>query len=75
MARVVITIEDKPNGNVKIEFTPKVQEFLKLFDSGQEPTAAETYALAAYNRFKQIDTAAGNTTKIIMPRQGLKPLS
>lgn len=53
MARIVVHIEDKEDGNVKITATPTFEEMAMKVDSGETITAAETYALFALRKIRE----------------------
>lgn len=45
MARVVIVLEDMPNGKVKIISNPEAEEIAQIIKSGNKTTPAQDYAL------------------------------
>lgn len=66
MAKVTITIEDKLNGNVSIQCDPKESEIYGMINSGTPATAAHVYALAAYNRMKEVSSDAAKKDNMII---------
>lgn len=53
MSKIVVTIEDKPDGNVKITSEPNFETLAMKVDSGNTITAAETYALFALRKIRE----------------------
>lgn len=53
MAKIIVTIEDKPDGNVKITAEPNFETMAMKVDSGETITAAETYALFALRKIRE----------------------
>lgn len=71
MAKVTITIEDMPNGKVKVECKPKVEQMLGLLDNGTGLTAAEGYAFSALRKLlKDSDENDKEYKGIVVPRFG-----
>jgi hypothetical protein len=68
LAKVTVTIEDAPNGRVKIVSTPDFDSMCKMENSGNSLTQAESYAfrcLYAIYQFAKEDQATGsNVIKI-----------
>ena len=48
-----ITLEDKPDGTVSVKATPTFETMAKKVDSGDLPTAAETYALMVLRKIRE----------------------
>lgn len=67
MAKIVITIEDRPDGKVKCVSSPDFATLMKMSESGHAWTAAQGMALFALNRIWQEGKRSG-PTKIILPR-------
>jgi hypothetical protein len=53
MPRVVITIEDKEDGNVKVSSDPNFETMMAMDISGQKLTNAHGYAMAALLRVRE----------------------
>lgn len=53
MAKIIVEIEDKPDGNVKITANPNFETMAMKVDSGETITAAETYALFALRKIRE----------------------
>lgn len=53
MAKVTITIEDRPDGTVKVEATPNFQTMMAMDMSGSQITAAHGYAFRALNAIQE----------------------
>jgi hypothetical protein len=70
MARVVITIEDQPNGTVKVVAEPNFATMAQMTASGHELTSAHGYALRALNSIREAAKEQSNTLGIIIPRIG-----
>lgn len=72
MPRIVITIEDMPNGMVKTVSEPNAETLIsKIASHGPHSmTPAETYAMAALNHMRDISKRIGERTTILIPRIG-----
>ena len=68
MARIVITIEDSPNGKVKIVSNPTFETMALMLNSGEEMTSAHGYALAMINTVRRESKSNDPVTKIWMPK-------
>lgn len=69
MAKIVITIEDLPNGKVKTSCNPNFETMIKMHVSGNNLTAAHGYALSALNKI--VEESKNNCpTRILIPRIG-----
>jgi len=68
MAKIVITIEDMPNGNVSIKASPTFEEIAKKDLSGETLTNADGYAIAMLNRARQIGKSTESTNLIQIPK-------
>lgn len=53
MATITITLEDKIDGNVKVTANPPFETMAMKVDSGEMPTAAETYALMVLRKIRE----------------------
>lgn len=60
MARITLTVEDGPNGTVKIESTPNYAEIIQNEIAGNVMTSAHTYALAMMNRAREVSKLAND---------------
>lgn len=65
MATIVITIEDKLDGTVKIVSTPTFESMAKKVDSGHGPTSGEAYALFALRKIREASKKQGRIQHII----------
>jgi hypothetical protein len=68
MAKITITVEDLPNGKVKIEAKPNYLEIMAKDISGNHLTAADGYALAMLNRAREVSRQNGPTNLVKIPR-------
>lgn len=68
MAKIIITVEDMPNGNVKIVSNPTFEEIAKKDLSGETLTNADGYAIAMLNRARQIGKSTESTNIIQIPK-------
>lgn len=59
MARVVIVIEDQPDGTVRTVATPSLETMMKKNAIGERLTSAEGYAIAAINRIIEASKEQG----------------
>ena len=69
MAKVVIEIEDKPDGNVKVTCTPTFETMMKMHVSGETLTSAHGYAFQALNAIRK-ESKSQNPSRILIPRLG-----
>lgn len=69
MAKVVITIEDMPDGKVKVVSDPNFETMMVMHDSGHPLTAANGYAFTALNAIRNEAKRQG-PTRIFVPRIG-----
>ncbi|OPX89076.1 MAG: hypothetical protein A4E53_01684 [Pelotomaculum sp. PtaB.Bin104] len=69
MAKIVITIEDLPNGKVKTSCDPNFDTMIRMHISGTPFTAAHGYALAALNKIVE-ESKKNCPTRILIPRVG-----
>ena len=67
MAKVVITIEDLPNGKVRTVCEPNFETMMKMKMSGGELTSAHGYAFQCLNAIREESKRRG-PTKILIPR-------
>lgn len=67
MAKVTITIEDKPNGTVATRCDPSFEMMMKIFTRSNDATAAHTYALCAINAINALSKKSRDV-KLILPR-------
>lgn len=68
MAKIVITIEDMPNGNVSIKSNPTFEDIAKKDLSGETLTNADGYAIAMLNRARQIGKSKESTNLVQIPK-------
>lgn len=54
MAKITITIEDKPEGKVGIKSEPNFETMMKMDISGEKITCAHGYAFALLNKAREI---------------------
>jgi len=69
MAKVTISIEDLPNGKVKVVSDPTAETMFKMKLSGHELTAAHGYAFAALNKIREESRSLGKLN-VLIPRIG-----
>jgi hypothetical protein len=67
MAKIVITIEDKPNDKVKVVSEPSFETIAKMTVSGEEMTSAHGYAIRCINAV-MAESKAQNPGMIILPK-------
>ena len=72
MAKIVITVEDDLAGGVKIVGNPGFGEIAKMINSGSTTTPAHGYAMAMYNRAREVSKDQDKKLKILIPRLGRK---
>lgn len=53
MAKITITLEDNPDGSVKMESTPKTETIAKMVQSGHETTSAHGLTLFLFRKALQ----------------------
>ena len=70
MARVTITIEDSPDGKVKIVSDPSFDTIAKMEISGHSLSAAHGYALVCINAVRKVSKEMANELKVFLPRIG-----
>jgi hypothetical protein len=71
MAKITITIEDLPNGNVSIVANPTVEEMIKgTMSNARGFTAAEGYAMGLCNKAQEISREMASKLKVLVPRMG-----
>lgn len=68
MAKVTLTIEDLPDGKVKVTSDPKMEVLIKMEVSGYGLSSAEGYAFACLNKIREISKSNSADNKIIIPR-------
>jgi hypothetical protein len=68
--KCTITIEDMPDGSVKIETTPTFETLMMMQQSGNGWTSAHGYLLSAINRFKTISRSQASGIIVPVPRIG-----
>lgn len=66
MAKLTITIEDLPNGRVKMVCTPNFETLVKMDLSGEHLTAAHKYALKVIMTIYK-ESKAREPSKILIP--------
>lgn len=67
MAKIVITIEDKPGNKVSIVSNPSMEQMFSMDLSGQQLTSAHGYAFRMLNEARAVSKEM-NPTKILIPR-------
>ena len=67
MARIVITIEDKPGNKVSITADPSMEQMFSMDRSGHDLTSAHGYAFRMLNEARRVSKEM-NPTKILIPR-------
>lgn len=68
MAKVIITIEDLPNGKVKTTFEPSIESLIKKTVSGHDYTSAEGYAMFVQRQIREISKKLGSTIPVFVPK-------
>lgn len=68
MAKIVITVEDKLDGNVEIKCEPTFETMAMMINSGHKSTPAHGYALAMIHTARDVSKA--NKIPILIPRLG-----
>jgi hypothetical protein len=59
MAKAIITIEDLPNGKVKVETNPSFEVLMKMDESGNGLTCAHGYLFSVINHIQRISKQNG----------------
>lgn len=67
MAKITITIEDLPNGRLKVACDPSAETMAKRIIGGEKSTSAHGLALAAINAILK-EKREQERGKIILPR-------
>lgn len=70
MARIVITVEDQPDGTVKVAAEPNFMQMAQMNSSGHSLTSAHGYAMRALNAIREASREQSNRLGIIIPRIG-----
>lgn len=70
MARVIITIEDAPDGTVKVVAEPSFMQIAQMEASGHKLTSAHGYAMRAMNAVRDASREQSNTLGIWIPKVG-----
>lgn len=68
MAKITITIEDAPDGSVRLVSNPTMETFFKMDLSGSTLTPSQTYALAMLNRAREVSRQRSDQVAIHIPR-------
>lgn len=69
MARIVIVIEDKPEGRVRVVSDPTFETMANMKQSGHAWTAAHGYALSCINHLTAVSKKMG-PLQVRLPRIG-----
>ncbi len=59
MSKIIVTIEDKPDGNVSITANPTFETLAMKVDSGETITSGEAYALFALRKIREASRKQG----------------
>lgn len=70
MATITITIEDSPDGKVRIKSDPSFEIMASMDLSGHDLTPAHGYAFAMLNKAREVSKSADPTNLIHIPRIG-----
>jgi hypothetical protein len=70
MARIVIVIEDKENGNVRIVSEPSFETMAQMDLSGHTLTSAHGYALKMINVARQVSKDHKGNLTVAIPKLG-----
>jgi len=71
MAKITITLEDLPDGKVKLVVDPTIETFFKMDLSGHSFTPAQGYAVAAVNHVHRESKKQQGDIKILLPKVDL----
>lgn len=71
MARVTITIEDLPNGKVKIVADPSFEILTKITVNFSDLTSAQGYAIFALNQIRMASKAGNINISVPKARRGM----
>ena len=70
MALVTITVEDSPNGKVKVVADPSFETMAKMEISGHGLSSAHGYALVAINAIRKMSKEQSNDLIVSLPKIG-----
>lgn len=70
MSRIVIIIEDLPNGGVEVHANPTFESMASQVASGNDLTPAQGYAMKCINVIRAVSKKQTPTNKILIPRIG-----
>jgi hypothetical protein len=70
MPKVTLTIEDLPDGKVRVVSDPTFEQMAMLEASGHPLTSAHGYALRAINSIRDASREQGNRLGIWIPKVG-----
>ena len=65
MARIVITVEDKPNGGVSVTSDPNFETMMAMDLSGQTLTSAHGYAFSMLRHAREVSKEQGDIIRKI----------
>lgn len=68
MAKITITIEDLPNGKVKVVADPSFETMASMIVSGENMTSAHGYAMTCIKAVRQESKSKDPQTIIQLPR-------
>ena len=68
MAKVVITLEDLPQGGVKITSEPLAGLLMQKVATDHDISPAEGYAVQALNEIRKVSKKQGNKFGLLLPR-------
>lgn len=68
MAKVIITVEDRPNGLVSVRAEPNFEQMIKSKISGREVTSAEGYAMSALLHIRASAKQQKSTLGLTLPK-------
>jgi hypothetical protein len=70
MAKITITIEDSPDGNVRVVASPNFATMMQMEQSGHRLTSAHGYALLALNSIRNASKQKDSRIIVPTPRLG-----
>lgn len=72
--KVVIEINDQPDGSARVVMNPSFEQLMKKIDAGYSLSAAETYACrcarAILEMNKELRESGNQSSLILVPRTG-----
>lgn len=69
MAKITITIEDKPDNKVAVRIDPSFETLASMVNHGEKLTSAQAYAMFAVRMLRE-ESKRKEPTPIFIPRLG-----